>query len=441
MVDKANLVSKIFFGVFWITAVSPFIGQELVPSVYESISSYISLLADAVLILLGVWLIRSKTDWIMLVSFFVLAFISTYIFNHLSIVYMLNGIRLYIGFLFVIPILRYFLENPILRQPFIEKMDKTLCLFLWIQVPCMSYQCIMYGAYDQVGGSLGWMMSGVITTLIYLISLYLMLKRWDTQKSYFKNLYDNWVLVFLLFPSFLNETKISFVFLAMYFFFLIPMDKKFVKRLVYILPVIFIALVGALYLYYTATGSDDDIISEDYISFYLHGDEDSLNLVELAFEGDAMDTVEEQGNDFARGLKLAVIPWMFQTKDYATLFGFGVSQFKGGTMVERTEFYKEYEWILKGTELQLQAWLLDMGVLGLMWSIFFWVVSFKLFKKCKRHYQIQVYMLIVVMLTSIYNNCFTILQFCVIFLYLTMLSSDRKDIENRVQENLESKNI
>ena len=82
-----------------------------------------------------------------------------------------------------------------------------------------------------------------------------------------------------------------------------------------------------------------------------------------------------------------------------------------------------------------------MGVLGLMWSIFFWVVSFKLFKKCKRHYQIQVYMLIVVMLTSIYNNCFTILQFCVIFLYLTMLSSDRKDIENRVQENLESKNI
>lgn len=425
VLEKSKLITKIFVGIFWLVAVTPFLGQELMPSIYEKISAYISLLADATLIALGVLLCKKRIDRILILLFLLIAIISTIYINKLSVLYLVNGMRLYIGYLFVIPILRYFLENEKLRDDFIRKIDRHLYVFLWIQVPCMIYQCILYGAYDQVGGSIGWMMSGVITTLIYLISFYLMLKCWDNTKTYLQNIRKNWILIFLLFPSFLNETKISFVFLVMYFFFLIPMDKKFIKRMFYIVPTIFVVLVAALYLYYTTTGSQDNIVSEEYISFYLQGDEDSLNLVELAFEGDALDTAEDQGNDWARGLKLAVLPWMLQTEDYAPFWGFGVSQFKGGTIVERTAFYKEYEWILKGTELQLQIWLIDIGIIGLIWSIFFWIFTLKLNKKCNRHLQLQIYLGLVVIITSIYNSCFTIMPFYIIFMYIVFLSCDK----------------
>lgn len=429
VIDKAELISKIFFGVFWITAVIAFPGQEFMQSAYDAFSSYLYALLDMIIILLGLWVMRSKTDWLMLISFAVLAYVSTCICNNLSLLFCLNGMRLYIGYLFAIPIFRYFLSNPLLREQFIARMDKTLYAFLWVQVPCTCYQCALYGAYDLVGGSLGWMMSGVITTLIYLISFYLMLRRWDKTKSYFSNLLDNWILIFLLFPSFLNETKIAFVFFAMYFFFLVPMDRNFIKRLIFILPIMALLLTGAFYFYYSTTGNENDILSEEYISFYLQGDEDSLNLVELAFDGQEMETAEDQGSDWARGLKLAVIPWMFQTEDYAPYVGFGIGQFKGGTILEKSKFYKEYEWILQGTALQVQIFLLETGLIGLGWSILFWIVSFKLFKKCKRHYQLQFYMLLVVIITSIYNCCFIIMPFYLIFLYMTMLSSERSLIE------------
>lgn len=430
VLKKSRLISKIFFGVFWIVALIPFIGQQFALSAYESIIPYISVLADFVIIALGLWLIKDKTDWILLISFVLLAYISTCVINKLSLLHFINGMRLYIGYLFLVPILKYFFNNDNLRKYFILKMDRTLYLFLWIQVPCMIYQCILYGAYDKVGGSLGWMMSGVISTMIYLISLYLMLKRWNNKKTYFQNLCDNWILVFLLFPSFLNETKISFVFLAMYFFFLIPMDKNYIKKLIIVAPIILVILCGSVYFYYATTGNKENILSEEYISFYLHGDEDSLNLVELAFDGDELDTAEDQGNDWARGLKLAVIPWMFQTKKYTEFFGFGIGQFKGGTIVERTSFYKEYEWILKGSVLQIQIWLIELGVLGLLWSVVFWIVAFGLFRKCKRHYQFQLYMLSVVIITSVYNCCFIIMPFYVVFMYMALMSCDRRNISD-----------
>jgi hypothetical protein len=42
---------------------------------------------------------------------------------------------------------------------------------------------------------------------------------------------------------------VAFVFLAMYFFFLVPIDRKFIKRMIYVVPTIFIVLIGAGYVY------------------------------------------------------------------------------------------------------------------------------------------------------------------------------------------------
>ena len=85
VIEKSKFISKIFFGVFWIVAITPFFGQEFMPSVYEKISSPLFALIDFVLILLGAWVIRDKKDWFFLLLFVGFSFISTCIINDYSI--------------------------------------------------------------------------------------------------------------------------------------------------------------------------------------------------------------------------------------------------------------------------------------------------------------------------------------------------------------------
>ena len=433
VVDKANMVSKIFFGVFWITAVIPFIGQEFIPGIYDSVSPLIFAFIDFVLILLGLWLIRSKADWIVLLSLLLITFLSTCVFNKLPILQYLNGLRLYIGFVFVLPIIRYFFSTPEIKQEFIKKMDKALYLFLWIQVPCMSYQCYLYGAFDKVGGSLGWMMSGVITTLIYLISFYLMLKRWDKNKSYLKNISDNWILIFLLFPSYLNETKIAFVFLAMYFFFLVPIDRKFIKRMVYVLPLICAMLIGASYVYLSLVNTNgDDIFSKEYIEIYLSGDDELVELVEYVMDNN-IEEVEE--TDFARGLKFAVLPLILKREPHASLIGYGVGLYKGGTMVEKSEFSKQYNWLLQGTIMQAFLFMIELGWIGLIWYIFFWLLCFKC-SKLQRNKQLQLYLILTIIIISLYSCNFIIVPFYLIFMFLAYISGEwNEDVNSNLNFN------
>ena len=419
-IEKSRLVSKIFFGVFWIAAITPFFGQEFLPSVYEKLSSPLFALIDLVLILLGAWVIRSKKDWFILLSLVLITFISTYILNDISILQYVNGMRLYIGFIFMIPIVRYFFAEPERKQRFIEKFDKALYIFLWIQVPCMSYQCFLYGAFDKVGGSLGWMMSGVITTLIYLVSFYLMLRRWNKDKSYFQNLKDNWILVFLLFPSYLNETKVAFVFLAMYFFFLVPIDRKFIKRMVYVVPTIFIVLIGAGYVYLSFVDTKGaDIFSKEYLEIYLTGDDELVELVEYIMDNN-IEEVDEV--DFARGLKFAVLPLILKREPHATAFGYGVGMYKGGTMFEKSKFAKQYNGLLQGTIMQAFLFMIELGWVGLGWYVLFWILNFRVQNKEYRNKQLQLYMLLTIIVISIYSCNFIIVPFYMIFMFLTYYS-------------------
>ena len=229
VIEKSKFISKIFFGVFWIVAITPFFGQEFMPSVYEKISSPLFALIDFVLILLGAWVIRDKKDWFFLLLFVGFSFISTCIINDYSILFFVNGLRLYLCYIIIVPIFRYFLTDDHRSKGFIEKMDRALYIFLWLQLPTAAVQCFLYGAYDQVGGSMGWMMSGEMSTLVYLISFYLMHKNWDSSKSYIDNIRANWILIFLLIPSFLNETKISFIYLLMYIYVFI-LKNSFTNR-------------------------------------------------------------------------------------------------------------------------------------------------------------------------------------------------------------------
>lgn len=421
VIEKSKLISKIFFGVFWIAAITPFFGQEFMPSVYEKISSPLFALIDFVLILLGAWVIRDKKDWFFLLLFVGFSFISTCIVNDYSILFFVNGLRLYLCYIIIVPIFRYFLTDDHRSKGFIEKMDRALYIFLWLQLPTAAVQCFLYGAYDQVGGSMGWMMSGEMSTLVYLISFYFMHKKWDKDKSYIINIKENWVLILLLLPSFLNETKISFVYLLMYFFFLLPMDRKFIKRMLIFIPSMLVVILIAGYFYLSVTGASDDVMTEQYITMYLTGDDEALTYIEVAADKGVDEIGDDQG-DLFRGIKFAAIPFVQMREPHAPYLGFGVGQFKGGSSIDKSEFAKEFDWLLKGTVMGIFAIIIELGYAGIILIALFWWTVFRKQKDNVRNRQITFYLILTILLLGVYNNAFICVPFYLIFIYISLIS-------------------
>lgn len=416
---KYQLICNTLFVMFWVLATYNFITQELAGKEVPMIELGVRLASQAILLVLGLWTLRSRTDMLVIAIFAVLSFVSTVIINKNGLLVWVDGVRLYVGFLFVVPIIRYLLNDEEFSCWFVERIDRNLHRFLWLQIPCIIWQ-MKYPHPDFCGGSLGWMMSGVISNLIYLSSFYLMLRRWNPAKKYIQNIADNWILIFLLFPTFLNETKISFVFMAMYFFFLIPMNRQFIKNLTFIVPIMVVVLGGALYLYTTITGSNDDITDMAEASTYLVGDEAALNLVEGIMDNKYTD--EEP--DFARGLKFAITPAIMNRKPVTWYVGYGIGQYKVGDSAKSVPFAKQYQWLLKGTMIEGHLIWLELGLIGLGLYLLYWPIILCMGRSVpSRNLQLQCFLFINALIFTVYNAPMQSIVFCIIFLYLCLVST------------------
>lgn len=422
-IDKDSTIANLLITAFWLIGGVPFFGQELALSAYEFLSSKLLLLADAIIIILGLKLIKHKLDWIILISFIALSFISTCVLNDESILQFFNGIRQYISFIFIIPIVRYFFSDNSKRNAFINIIDKNLYLFLWLQLPCTVIQCALYGAFDQVGGSLGWMMSGEISTLVYLISLYFMRKRWNHDISYIANIRKNAELILLLLPSFLNETKVSFIYLMLYFFFVMPMDKKLILRTLILTPCVILILAVMSAFYSMMAGGKSGVFTQEYLENYMYGDADGRDYVEFILENGS-EVIDEDQGDIARFIKLSAVPVIMEERAHASLCGFGVGQFKGGTVLEPTKLAKEYEWLFQGTKMMIYLVALELGLLGVIWYILFWISYARGDKSKQKDIPMLIYLMIVVAVISIYNVAFCNLAFGIIFMYIFYNSVD-----------------
>lgn len=428
-VPKYKLVARILIVVFWFTATYAFPLQEIIPSVYEKVLPFVLLASDGILLLLGLWTLRSRCDILLLVSLVIISYTSSRL-NGIGLMTYLNGMRPYLPLVMLLPILRYMLSTRERADYFIALFDRSLYYFLLLQLPVMVIQCIRWGAYDNVGGTLGWMFSGVISTLIYVISFYLMVRRWDYGLSYLGNLRRSWMLLVLLLPSMLNETKISFVYMVFYFLFLVPMDRRFLKRLLLISPLIVIFIAGAGYIYVSLLSDDNeataqtDIMSVQYIADYMMGDDDIQTLVLDGYLNDVMPEVNE--SDFARGLKFMGVSIILSGTPHAWTIGFGPGQFKGGTIMEETELVKSYGWLIKGTEITMIILVVEMGLLGVAWYLIFFGVLFKWFCKVRgREKRLAWFMGIITLITSFYMKSNMLLVFMVPSMYIIMMSSRR----------------
>lgn len=424
-IPKYKYVAWLLLGVFWLLGCFAYPLQELVPAVFDTANAYVYLLGDFVIILVGLWTLRARIDIVLLVSLIVISLASMAV-NHLPVIQYLNGMRFYVGGVFILSILRYLLATRTRLEYFIPLFEKSMYIFLLIQFPIMVQQCIRWGAFDNVGGSLGWKMSGVISTLLYVISFYFMVRRWNFDKSYVANLKHNWILLVLLVPSLLNETKISFIYILLYFLFLVPFDRKFIKRMLLIVPLSLLILAGLILIYNKIQGDPFDSSNTDNISLseYVFGQDDIREAVLDGTVEQIIPYIEEEVGDLARGVKFAAIPIVIQASPHALWFGFGPSQFKGGNIMEESNFTKEYKWMIMGTFISLIMYQIDLGLFGVIWMIFYLFVLFRAFRRVRmREKRLMIFMALIFGMDLIYMSAHGILVFMMVFTYIIMMSS------------------
>lgn len=402
---------------FWVVAVYPFIAQRM--GIYDTIATPLQLLADITVTIFGLWTIRSKWDWAVLISYILISGITTIFINHNSAVFWINGSRFYIGVIFMICIFRWIFARQNRAIYFIEKFDRSLYIFLWLQVPVIIFQYFALGGRDQGGGTLGNLMSPVISLLIYSISYYLVLKKWDNDKSFISNILSNKILIFLLFPTFLNETKISFIYLAMYFFFLVPFNKKFIRNILILLPIAVAIIIGAGYIYLNTSDLNSEERSLEYLEYYVMGDEQTYEIMESLMDNYG----GEEDRDFMRGAKFLMLPAVLIDQPWGVWTGYGVSQYKGGNVMKKTEFYRKYEWYFFGTTTTAMMILVDMGIAGMLWWFFTVAVMFGwLGRQGRPKGSLQWFLGLNIFILLFYAANFIILPFTIIFIYLTTIS-------------------
>ncbi len=370
MINKFNLYYRIFIILFWVVFCRGFVYTEI-PAL-NIVNTPVALLVDCAFILLGLCTLRSAKDIWVIISFLMLGFASTVLVNHMSMVEFINGSRDFIGILFLPPLFRYFFLHD-RNGEFREAMNKHLFLLLVLQAPCLVFQFLKYGANDAGGGTLGYGGSGIISMAIYIISFYLIRNKWDSS-NYLGSLKKNWIYIALLFPTFLNETKASFIFFALYFVLLMKPDRKMIIKLLMVSPVGILALILVGKIYLNATGFESkEVFSFDILSEYLLTDDldSQIELGQMVQDGIFdMDPEDAWNVDIPRFSKLLLAPGILEDDSRGGLwFGAGLGQFKGYKSDNIPKFAQKYQYLLRGTQTWLFTLFVQLGILGIIWFI------------------------------------------------------------------------
>lgn len=419
MVEKYKLFTGLFFGALWTLLTMGFIMEELIPPL-ASLRSVLTMLCDCIFLVLGLYCLRTKRDCWIAVTFVLLAVITSWL-NHLGIIFVLNGSRDFFGLIFAIPICR-FLLNSSNRDRFIESFDKQLFYFLILQAFCVTWQFFRYGANDHGGGSMGFGYSGIVSTMIYIISFYLLSKKWRFG-NYWSELLQNKIYILLLFPTFLNETKISFIFFLAYFLLLLPVELKTVFKVLISIPLLVVLMVGVGFSYLAATNqSFEKVFSQSAMDDYMIG-EDPDEFIENAMAvQEEIYYREDMGLlDIPRFTKIIFIPEALKDAPGGFLFGAGLGQFKGGTTLELTPYADTWQWLLSGSVPYLFFIIIQLGLAGVVWLLFDLVTLLRPRSTQLLGINIKLFVCLIIGLVFFYNDSLRYFPLCTVLFYIILL--------------------
>jgi len=435
MIDRDKFYFRTFCVLFWVAATFGFVSQEILPFL-EPAWRPLSLVIDAGMLILGLKTLRGKYITWLIAVFFVIAVLSSKI-NSMTVVQTLNGLREFFPLIWPYVIVVYLFKS---RQAeyFRDSFDKQMKFFLILQAICITEQFLRYGANDLGGGSMGKGYSGQASIMIISIVFYFVTKNWDAD-NYLKSFWRNrWYFV-LLYPIFLNETKVSFVVVALMFLLLYKLEFKSVWKIVITLPVFALMGYGMFQLYLWATNQGDEIGTSDYIEEYLYGadeftsDEliDIIEIVDVEGEHDEMETGIMGDYDMPRFMRIALAPAVLERTPGGLMLGAGLGHFKGGTTLERTKLAQDYIYMFNGTMTTFLMIFISTGILGLLWY-FFWAKYTLKWKHRAGPMSLQwkMYLMALVVLICFYNDCFRYFPFPVIFYILCCFKSYPAVVDN-----------
>lgn len=436
MIERYKLYYTTFLVIFWTFMCWGFVVEELLPGLSVA-TSIVFLLIDVATAALGLLTIRKWSDILVGLLFALLAIISTKFVNHESTITLINGFRDFIGIIFVPPILRYFFTNNYDGR-FTRSFNKQLKLWLIIQAFCITWQFFRYGAGDHGGGSLGNGWSGMTSMMIYWISFYLITRDWDSS-AYFASLKRNKLYAILLFPTYLNETKISFILLILYFLLLIKFDRELIIKMIYIIPSVVIGFITLGIIYLNVTDQEaDELLSAEFYEQYMYG----LNLDEMIDVGIRVQDGDIEVDprdwwivDIPRLAKLVLIGPALEERPGGVWLGAGVGHFKGGSNLQETTFSRQNKWLLQGSRPELFFIYTELGFAGLLW--FFIAVPRLLFTRGsldRYSRQIQFLLGTSFLLILIYNDMFRFIIVCVVMFYISLSLKYFEPAEEKLPE-------
>ena len=427
-IEKNLLIQRVLFIWYWTLSGVGFFNEFFH---LEGLYHAVNLAADVVIVALAMVTIKHWIDWAVIGSYFVISYFITCLINGMDFVTWFNGSRVFYGVLFVMPVLRYFWDDRERHDRFIEALDKQLFVFLILMAITMTIQFLYYGPGDYVGGIFG-AFSGIASITIYCVSFYLLRKNLDPDNMSY-SLWQNWRYIVLLYPTFLNETKISLILIVLYFLLLTPIDRKLLSRLLVVLPVTTVMLVVGVvgYMYINQGRGGTNLFSEDFFVNYLVDEIDEA-------EGNAqygLRTEDHALPDIPRMAKIALIHPVLEDNMVSPLTGLGVGLYKGGTTTEQTEFTKEYDWLMVGTSPYIFHLIMQLGYVGLVWAIAVFVLSFytchsRIYRR--REWNIQLYFTAIVLALLVYGDlwremCFSFMV--LLFMQLSWVLPTKHDTE------------
>lgn len=411
----------IFWAVFWVWNIYGFLADDVFTPLSRSRSQLMWVL-DMIMLGMACWVVRSRVHLSIVAVFLPLTWWVTCVLCHESVLFWVNGIRDFIGLLLVYPILLFIMEERHSREHFLASFDRQGLYLLLVHAFCIVVQFLLYGAGDLVGGGYGHYFSGQVSVTIYLVSFFLLRRRLNPD-DFLHSLAQNKIYLILLLPTFLNETKVSFVLLILYFLLIAPIDRKLLVRILWMGPLLAVALwVGyGLYAYSTSVGhsSVQFETAEDVLRYFVMED---LELV----EGDARWNMENNRGitDVPRFTKIAYLAVLNEQEPGHLLMGFGVGHFKGGTQLATSQFSRDYDWLLMGSVPYLFHVFIQMGLVGLL-LLQLLVVIYAVDKPqwaSGRDVNLQLMLLAVVFIVYLYNDMFRNLAFCMVFFALMSAS-------------------
>lgn len=319
-----------------------------------------------------------------------------------------NGLRSVIVIVCCFIILESIYKQDI-ASLFAKRFITFAYVFLCFQIPISVLQFLEYGPGDKVSGTIGQGGSGVLTFTIFIL-IFILLESGAKFTVSSIDKVKGFLRLFIFFiPVALNETKITFVLLGL--FFLSFLNFKKLKSSLMMIVVSIGAIIIFSFLYSSQENVSyenplEGIYSQDFLSDYLLGDKD-------------------QYEDVPRITKI-ILGTRILSESGNLILGEDYGAFTGEA--NSTEFKNKYEWLLKGSR-PLIFFLLISG--GLLLTVLLSVIFiYSLFSNTEspnliRSKPLLNFLKIVFMLLLFYNDGFRYQLFSIVFISAIYFSKNR----------------